>query len=251
VSATERRGAVIVGASAGVGRALAHALAERGYDLVIAARSARDLSAVAADVRARHGTQVVALELDIVSSDDQIDAWLARCRAALPRIDAVLIPAGAVDDEDDGVTDWGVTERLIASNFTAVARLALRFTADFEASGHGTLVLFSSIAAAAPRRRNVAYAASKRALESYARSLQHRYAATDVRVQVCALGYVDTEMTRGRRLMLPVASASRVASAIADGLHEPRRFRYVPRFWAVVAFVLDRLPWPIYRRLDF
>jgi decaprenylphospho-beta-D-erythro-pentofuranosid-2-ulose 2-reductase len=246
-----RRGAVVIGASSGVGRALADSLAREGYDLVLTARSARDLEAVAADVEARHGVRALPLELDLLASDHDLSAWFARCRSALPNADAVLIPAGIVHDDDDGLTDWELTDRLVATNFVGVVRVARLFLEEFENRNHGTLVLFSSIATAAPRRRNVAYTAAKSALGSYARSMQHRFADSGVRVQVYALGYVDTAMTRGRRLALPVVSASRVADTIVGGLHQSRRFQYSPGFWAVVAFILERLPWPIYRRLEF
>jgi decaprenylphospho-beta-D-erythro-pentofuranosid-2-ulose 2-reductase len=245
------RGAVVIGASSGVGRALAHALANAGYDLVLAARSVRDLEAVASDVEARHDVRALPLPLDIVGDDSELDAWLEGCRAALPSIAVVLIPAGIVDDDDDGVTDWKLTDGLIATNFTAVVKLASAFLGQFEARQRGTLVLFSSIATAAPRRRNVAYTAAKSALESYARSLQHRYAESEIRVQVYVLGYVDTAMTRGRRLLFPVVSPSRVADSVVDGLQQSHRLRYVPRFWASVVFVLRRLPWSVYRRLEF
>ena len=159
--------AVVVGASGGVGRALADALARRGFDLALAARSTRDLEAVAADVAVRYGRRAVPLPLDLAAPGDEIEAWHARCTALLPRVDAVLVTVGAVDDEDDGVSDWQLTESLIETNFVAVARLVRPFLLEFERRGAGTLVVFSSIAAAAPRRRNVGYAAGKAALESY------------------------------------------------------------------------------------
>ncbi len=69
--------AVVVGASGGVGRALADALARRGFDLVLAARSTRDLEAVAADVAVRYGRRAVPLPLDLGAPDDG-DRGLAR-----------------------------------------------------------------------------------------------------------------------------------------------------------------------------
>jgi NAD(P)-dependent dehydrogenase (short-subunit alcohol dehydrogenase family) len=76
------------------------------------------------------------------------------------------------------------------------------FVERFEHRGSGTIVLFSSIAAA-PRGRNVVYGAAKAALEHYGRSLQHRLAGGPVRVQVYALGYVDTAMSAGQRSCSP------------------------------------------------
>jgi short-subunit dehydrogenase len=244
-------GAVVIGASSGVGRALAESLGRAGYDLVLAARSTRDTAAVAADVTARHGVRAVPLELDLLAAEPENAAWFARCREALPDVDAVLITAGAVDDHDDGITDGGLVDRLVGTNFVGVVRVAQLFLAEFERQDRGTLVLCSSIATAGPRRHNVLYTAAKSALESYARSMQHRYADSGIRVQVVALGYVDTAMTRGRRLLLPVASPETVADGIVSRLHQSRRFRYSPGFWAVVTAALRRLPWPLYKRLEF
>lgn len=247
----DSKGAVVIGASAGVGRALADSLARAGFDLVLAARDERDIAAVAADVEARHRVRAVPLALDILASEADLADWFARCRRSLPEIDAVLVTAGLVDDDDDGTTAWETTDRIVTTNFLGVVRVAQLFLPEFEARNRGTLVLFSSIATAAPRSRNVLYTASKRALESFARSLQHRYAASGVRVQVYALGYVDSAMTRGRRLLLPVASPKRVADTVVGGLYQSRRFQYSPRLWVAVVAVLKRLPWPVHKRLEF
>ena len=60
-----------------------------------------------------------------------------------------------------------------------------------EQQRQGNIVLFSSIAAVAPRQRNAVYSAAKAALETYGRAIRHHLADTEVRVQVYALGYVD------------------------------------------------------------
>jgi NAD(P)-dependent dehydrogenase (short-subunit alcohol dehydrogenase family) len=111
-------------------------------------------------------------------------------------------------------------------------------------------VLFSSIAAAAPRVRNVAYGAAKAVLEHYGRSLQHRLAGGPMRLQVYALGNVDTG---SRRVAAPAPSRR-------PEPHSPyrrrcpgddRRFTYLPRYWRVITLGLRHLPWPIYRRPTF
>jgi short-subunit dehydrogenase len=245
------RSAVVIGASAGVGRALAEVLAGRGCDLVLAARHERDLRALAADLTTRHGVRATAVPLDLAGPDEDLDRWYRACTAELPEPDAVLVTAGTVDDADDGLAAWDLSARIVTTNFTSVMKLAGRFVAGFEERGGGTLVLFSSIAAAAPRRRNVAYAASKAALEAFGRSLQHRVAGTEVRVQVYALGYVDTAMTRGRQLRLPPVAPAAVADHVVAGLRRDRRVSYYPRYWAPVTRGLRMLPWSVYRRLDF
>jgi len=65
------------------------------------------------------------------------------------------------------------------------------------------------------------------------------------------LGYVDTAMATGHRLLLPAADPQRIARTVVDGLGRGRRFAYLPRYWRAVVFLLRRLPWPVYRRLNF
>jgi short-subunit dehydrogenase len=248
---SERRHAVVVGASSGVGRALAAELAVRGYDLVVTARDDEDLAAVASDLALRHGVTVTPRALDLCGPDDELERYVKACVAEAPAIDAVLVPAGAVADGDDGTASWPVTDTLVTTNFVSVTKLAGRFVEQLEAQGHGTLVLFSSIAVASPRRRNAAYGAAKAGLHYFGRALQHRVAGSGVRVQVCVLGYVDTAMTAGQDLLFPVADPRRVARAVVRGLGRERRIAYVPRYWRAVVFVLRLLPWPLYRRLRF
>lgn len=245
------RGAVIVGASSGVGRSLATVMAADGWDLVIAARSIEDLEAIAADLTERHGTDVTALEIDLNWSDEQLVEAVDRAAGLLGRLDAVLIPAGAVSDVDEGTDDFAVTSRLVRTNMVGVMVVAGRMVARMEQSGRGTVVIFSSIAAAVPRDRNVAYAAAKAGLESFGRSLRHRLAGSDVAIQIYALGYVDTAMSRGQQLRIKPADPATVARTIVDSLDRGSFFRYEPRFWALIVRAMRMMPWPVYRRLKF
>jgi decaprenylphospho-beta-D-erythro-pentofuranosid-2-ulose 2-reductase len=248
---SDRHGAVVVGASAGVGRALSEELARRGYDLVVSARDAEDLDALAADLTLAHSARVTARPLDLCGPAESLERYAAECFDRLGQVEAVLIPAGTVADGDNGSAPSAVVKTLLETNFLGVATVAGAFVERFEAQGRGTIVLFSSVAAAAPRGRNVAYGAAKAALEYYGRALQHRLAGSGAGVQIYALGYVDTAMAAGHRLLLPPASPERVARAVGDGLGRGHRFAYLPRYWRAVVFVLRRLPWPIYRRLRF
>ena len=251
---SERRHAVVIGASSGVGRAVAAELARRGYDLVVTARRADDLAAVASDISLRHAVSVTPQPLDLLGPDADLERYVKACITEIPALDAVLIPAGAIagNEPDDGAASWPTTDALITTNFVAVAKLAGRFVEHFEAQGHGTLVLFSTIAVATPRRRNAAYGAAKAGLHYLGRALQHRVAGTGVHVQVCVLGYVDTALTDGQRLLFPAADPRRVARAVVAGLgRRGPRVRYVPRYWRAVVIALRLLPWPVYRRLRF
>jgi short-subunit dehydrogenase len=117
--------------------------------------------------------------------------------------------------------------------------------------GRGSLVLFSSIAAAAPRRRNAAYSAAKAALEVYAKALRHELEPRGVKVLVIALGYVDTRQSYGMRLLFPIARPESVAEYVAGAAQHSAGKRHFPWFWFWITALLRLLPWSIYRRLSF
>jgi NAD(P)-dependent dehydrogenase (short-subunit alcohol dehydrogenase family) len=138
---------------------------------------------------------------------------------------------------------------MAAVNYLGPAKIAAAFGREMARKGTGALVLFSSIAAAAPRRKNLAYSAAKAALEVYARGLRHELEPKGVRVAVLALGYVDTRLSFGMRLPFRVATPEEVASYAASPVLRGRR--YYPRFWWWITFILRHLPWTVYRRLSF
>lgn len=243
--------AVVVGASSGVGRALATRLAEAGYNLVLASRDARDLAACSADLRLRFKVECHHLPVDLGAADWNALQFAQSCKAHLGAVDVLAIPAGGAIDGDENANE-SVIDGVHQINFVGPAQLAAAFGRDMATAGSGLIVLFSSIAAAAARRKNPAYSAAKAALETYSTGLRHALTPSGVEVAVVALGYVDTAQTFGMRLLFPVSSPDAVAR------HVMRRIlaraggkAYYPRFWFWVTLVLRCLPWAIYRRLRF
>ncbi len=242
---------MIVGASSGVGRALAQELAREGYDLVLVARDERDLQAVACDVSVRWPARAECRVLDLGRPDFDAERFCAECVEQLGRVDALFLTAGIVDADDDGVPASGTIGSIVQVNLTGSLKLVSAFARVFESQGGGEIVAFSSIAVGAPRRRNVVYASTKAALETFCRGLRHHFARSEVHVQVYRLGYVDTAMSFGQKLLFPVATPAAVAGHVVKNLGRDRGVVYYPRFWWAVVFLLSRLPWPVYRRLAF
>jgi short-subunit dehydrogenase len=244
---------VIVGASSGVGRALCRRLARERVDLVIVSRDARDLDPTCADLELRYGIRCRSLAADIADPEFDAAAFLEGSEQCIGSVDTLLVPAGgAVDLDRDANPD--AVDAVVGPNFTGPAKLAAVFGRRFGERGGGSIVLFSSIAAVAPRARNPVYSAAKAALETYARGLRHALWQQGVGVWVVALGYVDTPQTFGLGLSLPKVSPDRVANYVVNLLrHKPHRGgkRYFPRFWWWVTACLRSLPWFLYRRLRF
>ena len=243
--------AVIVGASSGVGRALAGALAARGWKLGLSARDRRDLEAVAADLNLRWNVECHPLPSDLSNWNYAGQEFCQECINALGAIDAVFYVAGSIYEPDEGSSDDETTRKLADVNYVSAIKTLGAFAKLFQHQGRGTLVGFSSIAAAAPRRQNVVYASAKAGLETYLRGLRHRFADTEVLVQGYALGYVDTAMAYGKKLLLPAVSPDAVASEVVRNLNRDIGIKYYPAYWRLITLALRLLPWSIYKRLRF
>jgi NAD(P)-dependent dehydrogenase (short-subunit alcohol dehydrogenase family) len=115
----------------------------------------------------------------------------------------------------------------------------------------GSIVAFSSIAAVRGRGANVAYAASKRALESYCESLDHLAAAQGVRAVIYRMGYIKTQQSYGKRLLFPAVHAEQAAKHIVGEYQRVTGRRTYPRFWILVTEVVRALPRRVFLKLKF
>ena len=243
--------AVVVGASAGVGRALAEKLAETGWNLVLSARNARDLEAVAADLRLRFGAHCRAAPVDLGRADFDAEDFRRNCLAEPGTVDALFVVAGHAELEDGELASDESLRRIVLVNYLNSIRLLQAFAQTFGLRGRGLLVGFSSVAASAPRKRNIVYGSAKAGLEAYLKALRHHFAGTSVLVQGYSLGYVDTAQTYGKKLALPRAAPRDVAEHVVARLQSDRGMTYFPAWWAIVVWTLRRLPWFVYKRLNF
>lgn len=242
---------VIVGASAGLGRALAERLARDGAPLLAVASDARDLDALRSDLELRHGARVRTLAQDAADPGAFADAIAGALPAGEP-IDGLLFPIGLSVDGDDGTAPPGLAARLAAVNFVCVAAVCGRLLPRLLEQGRGVIAGFGSVAAARGRSRNVVYAASKRALESYFESLRHLGDARGVRVFFYVLGYMDTALAFGQDLPFPVADPAAVADRVVRDLARGGGgSRHLPAWWAPIGAVVRALPWALFRRMRF
>ena len=171
--------AVVVGASAGLGRALAQALAAAGHDLVVVSSDVRDLEALASDLRIRHAVRVVVVPLDLGAEL----SGLGRLREAASELggpDALLLPIGWSAAVDDATLGADVAERLVRTNFLSVTAVVAALLPELRKKPRASVVGFGSVAAARGRGANMLYAASKRALQTWFEGLRHACAGTPV-----------------------------------------------------------------------
>ena len=151
--------ALITGASAGIGATYADRLARRGYDLLLAARDAARLEALAVRLRAETGVKVEVLQTDLTDK-----ASLGRLEARLRSDEAITLlvnNAGAASFGTFVESDADRLEALIDLNVVAVTRLANAAGAAFVKRGKGTIVNVGSVVGLLPEYRSVVYGATK------------------------------------------------------------------------------------------
>lgn len=211
------RVALVTGASEGIGRALALALARHGARLVLAARNADRLEQLAAECRAL-GAEALAVPTD-VAEEPQCGALV---RAALERfgaIDLLVANAGATMwSRLDELEDVGVLERLVRVNYLGAAWLT-RHALPALARSRGRIVAVSSLAGLTGVPTRTGYAASKHAMFGFFDSLRIELAGSGVSVTMVAPDFVVSEIHRraagpdGRPLGRSPMQESRIMTA--------------------------------------
>ncbi len=246
----ERPGALIVGASSGIGAALARRLVAQGYRVALVARRADELATLAADLMAGAGNQPVAAPYphdvgDYAAAPD----LFTRIASELAPLRVVIYNAGVMPPTTTGASFED--ERAMMETNTIAAMRWLGLAADyFERAGGGTLVGISSVAGDRGRPGNGAYMASKAALSSYLDSLRFRLAPRGVRVLTVKPGYVATAMTESMRTPKRLtASADNVATTVVRAIGRGKNVVYVPSYWRPIMWVVRRLPPAVVARM--
>jgi short-subunit dehydrogenase len=183
--------ALVTGASSGIGALYAQRLADRGHDLVLVARNAARLVALAERIHAATGRTVRTIAADLSNSSD-----LARVEATL-RDDASITVL--VNNAGVGATapllqaDVDKMSEMISLNTNALMRLTYAAVPGFVARGRGTVINVASIVAVAPELLNGVYGGSKAFVLAFTQSLQHELADKGIRVQAVLPGATATE----------------------------------------------------------
>lgn len=181
--------AVVVGASEGLGAAFAAALAERGLNLLLIARRAADLEAVAASLRAAAKIEVRAEVFDVARTDlpAAVAATTAGLDVGLVVYNAAFAPIGAF-----GERTLDELLRVVDVNVRGPLVFARTFAPKMAARGRGGIVLMSSLAGDVGGPRIATYAASKAFNTILAQGLWREFRTQGVDVLACSAGAIRT-----------------------------------------------------------
>jgi hypothetical protein len=225
MSESQRPLALVTGASSGIGEAFARHLARDGHDLVVVARNAAALEALAAELRRASGARVECLPADLTLPAD-LGRVEARLRAALA-VDLLVNNAGFGSAGAFAGLDVAREEEQIRLNAVALMRLTHAALGSMLPRRRGAIVNVSSLAGMGPYPFTATYGATKAFVNSLTEALAEELRGSGVRVQALCPGFtrtrfqeragVDPETVPRFAWMTPEAVVEASLAALARG----------------------------------
>ncbi len=193
------RYAMITGASAGLGLAMAEALARRGRSLLLVARHRDPLESIAAELTQRFGVEVLFRACDL-GEPLRLSGFLLELEESERQID-LLVNCAAVRSHGHFLAqDWSQEQDLIELNILALTRLCHALGNAMAVQGGGQILNVASLAAFQPGPWMSSYAASKAYVLHFSEGLREELKQTGVKVSVLCPGPVRASQRRIPRL---------------------------------------------------
>ncbi len=228
----------LVGASAGLGRALAAKLVKAGAEVVISARSEDDLKTAAAEIGARYVT------VDVSDAED-----VARAATEVGEIDGYVHLAGVYWPMPAQEWDAAQVNAMCDINFTGMARVLGHVVPQMVAKDDGHIVLTSSLTGFRGLPGSIGYTASKAACMSLAESMYADLRKTGVDVQVVNPGFIKTQLTEKNEFNMPfIMEPDAAAQVMLEHMIAGGFKRSFPTGFSLVFRLSQFLPdWAYYR----
>ena len=243
---------VLLGATKGIGRALARLVAERGDAVFLLGRDLEDLQKSAHDLEARSGRggAVGVAHCDLEHPMSYALA-LEAADKALDGFDAVVVTAGLFATQEALEADPGLLARVLDANFRGTILFCEAVRKRLLARGGGTLCVFSSVAGERGRKPVGLYGATKAGLSHYLESIDHKYRASGLRTVCVKPGFVKTSMTAGLPAPPFAGEPEAVARVALRAIDRGTPVVYAPPIWALIMLVIRSLPRAVMRRVGF
>ena len=234
--------AIIVGASSGIGKALALVLAQQGYKVGITGRRSEMLE----EIKALNPNAIIPMEADAThpEAEKELDSLVT----ALGGLDLFVISAGmGMPNKTLDYSIENATNQLNVVAFTKMVNWGVHF---FEKQGHGHLANISSVASRRGGRLTPSYNASKAYQSNYFEGVRQRFYKLKLPIHTTDIrpGFVDTAMAKGDGLFW-VASPKKASAQILKAIDRQLTHVYITRRWRLVAWVLRLLPNAVYNRM--
>ena len=226
----------ITGASSGIGKAVAMAMASRGYELIISGRNQGVLDEITRQ------TGALSVAFDIRDRNSNLKA-ADLIKEKFGYLDIVFLNAGTCEYVD--VTDFksDVFEELLKTNFLSMVYAIEASLPLLRASRNAQIVGMSSSVAFVGLPRAEAYGASKAAIRNFLQSLRIDLAKENISVSIVCPGFIKTPLTDKNDFPMPfLISSEAAAETIINGIEKKKLEIITPRLFVTLIKILSFLP---------
>jgi short-subunit dehydrogenase len=233
----------LIGASEGIGRALAKELAARGAHLHVSARNQKRLDSLLTEMQGE-GHSAHAVD---VTEPSAMRAGFSAMLKAHSACDIVIYNAGAYTPMPLSKWDLDNCKHTMAVNVNGALHMLDTVLSHFKNKRAGSIVLVSSVAAYRGLPKSMCYGASKAALTNLAECLRIELAPFNVAVQLVSPGFVKTRLTDKNDFPMPLAiTPERAAEHMANGIARGHYDIHFPKGFSWFMKLLRVLPTPLY-----
>ena len=190
----QNKTAIVTGATRGIGHAIAVRFAKEGCDVAFCGRTRNDKMVAVEEELAAMGVKAKGYAAD-VANYDSAQAFVKEVLADFGKVDILINNAGITDDSAMKRMTEEQFDRVVGTNLKSVFCMTKAIQPAMWRQGHGSIVNIGSVVGIAGNYNQANYAASKAAIIGFSKSCAKEFAARNIRVNVVAPGFVQTEMT--------------------------------------------------------
>jgi decaprenylphospho-beta-D-erythro-pentofuranosid-2-ulose 2-reductase len=248
-----RRRGIIIGASDGIGAALAQRLAREGYTLALLARREDKLESICKEINQTFKEQRARVYVHDVGNYHQVPELLRRVVADLGGLDLVVFVAG-VNYPPGGIDKYNFENdrKMIEINLIGAMAWLNPVAEMFQGAKAGQIVGIASVAGDRGRVGNPGYNTSKAGLATYLEALRNRLTRHGVNVLTVKPGFVQTEMLKAAQGPTPFRiTTEKAADDIWNAMKQRKQAIYTPSIWRWIMLAIRHTPSFIFRRLSF
>ena len=248
-----RRRGIIIGASDGIGAALAQRLAREGYTLALLARRKDKLELICNEINQSSHEQRARIYIHDVAEYEKVPELLRRIVADLGGLDLVVFVAG-VNYPPGGIDKYNFENdrKMIEINLIGAMAWLTPIAEMFQSAKAGQIVGISSVAGDRGRVGNPGYNTSKAGLSTYLEALRNRLTRHGVNVLTIKPGFVQTPMLKAAQGPTPfMISPEKAVEDIWKAIKKRKQSIYTPPIWRWIMLAIQHTPSFIFRKLSF
>lgn len=247
-----RQRGIIIGASDGIGAALARKLTKEGYTLALLARRQDKLTTLCNEINTSTGEVRALAYVHDAAEYDKAPALLHKIVADLGGLDVVVFMAGV--NYPPGLNNYNFEgdRKMIEVNVIGAMAWLSPVAEMFQNAKAGQIVGISSVAGDRGRIGNPGYNTSKAALTTYLEALRNRLTRHGVNVLTVKPGFVKTEMVKAAQGATPFAiEPEKAAEDIYQAMRKRKQVIYTASIWRWIMLIIQHVPSVIFRRMSF